>query len=89
MCENGRFGAAAKHSESIADLYEKENNISDALKFYQQAANYYNSDNSPARANKNLEKVACHAATLGDYKQVKGDFNTLLLNSDDKVITNF
>lgn len=70
MCENGRFGAGAKNSEAVADLYEKDNNLQEAMKFYQQAANYYNADNSPSRSNKNLEKVATIAATLADYKQV-------------------
>ena len=70
MCENGRFGAGAKNSEAVAELYEKDNSLQEAMKFYQQAANYYSADNSPSRSNKNLERVATIAATLADYKQV-------------------
>jgi len=77
MCDDGRFGTAAKHSETIADLYEADHNIEEAIKYYQQAADYYNGDNSASRANKNLEKVALHSATLKKYKEASELFEGL------------
>mmetsp|Transcript_7367 Transcript_7367/g.8457 ORF Transcript_7367/g.8457 Transcript_7367/m.8457 type:complete len:311 (+) Transcript_7367:159-1091(+) len=77
MCDDGRFGSAAKHSEKIAELYEKEADIENAMKYFQQAANYYNADNSSSRANKNLEKVAFHSGSLKKYKEAGEIFEAL------------
>jgi len=87
--EIGKFGLAAKNAEKVGEMYEKDNNISDASRFFQQAADYYSGDNSSARANKCLEKVAYHVATLEDYSRGFDLFQKLGTESLDNNLLKF
>eukprot|EP00924_Labyrinthula_sp_SR-Ha-C_P016634 maker-scaffold_6-snap-gene-10.5-mRNA-1 protein AED:0.05 eAED:0.05 QI:96/1/1/1/0.66/0.5/4/933/309 len=58
VVEEGRFGQGAKYSEQIGEMYEKEQDSSNAQIYFEQASKYFLADNSPTRSNKCLEKVA-------------------------------
>ncbi|XP_049845160.1 alpha-soluble NSF attachment protein [Schistocerca gregaria] len=66
----GRFTMAAKHHQSIAELYETENvDLERAVQHYEQAADYFKGEESNSSANKCLLKVAHYAAQLEDYEK--------------------
>jgi len=87
--EIGRFGTAAKHAETIADLYEKDGNLTEAIKFYEQAAEYFLGEKSSARAGKCLEKVALHSAILGDFDKAMKGFEKLGIDSLESNLLKF
>jgi alpha-soluble NSF attachment protein len=64
----GRFTMAAKHHQSIAELYETEAvDLDRAVQHYEQAADYFKGEESNSSANKCLLKVAQYAAQLENY----------------------
>uniref|UniRef100_A0A182QMW2 Soluble NSF attachment protein n=1 Tax=Anopheles farauti TaxID=69004 RepID=A0A182QMW2_9DIPT len=66
----GRFTMAAKHHQSIAEMYENEaNDLQRAVQHYEQAADYFKGEESTSSANKCMLKVAQYAAQLEDYEK--------------------
>lgn len=66
----GRFTMAAKHHQSIAELYETESvDLERATQHYEQAADYFKGEESNSSANKCLLKVAHYAAQLENYEK--------------------
>ncbi|XP_037904419.1 alpha-soluble NSF attachment protein isoform X2 [Hermetia illucens] len=64
----GRFTMAAKHHQSIAEMYEADpNGLERAVQHYEQAADYFKGEESLSSANKCLLKVAQYAAQLEQY----------------------
>ncbi|XP_043272379.1 alpha-soluble NSF attachment protein [Venturia canescens] len=64
----GRFTMAAKHHQSIAEMYESEAvDLELAVHHYEQAADYFRGEESISSANKCLLKVAQYAAQLKNY----------------------
>ncbi|XP_012267694.2 alpha-soluble NSF attachment protein [Athalia rosae] len=64
----GRFTMAAKHHQSIAEMYESESvDLERAVHHYEQAADYFRGEESNSSANKCLLKVAQYAAQLENY----------------------
>ncbi|KAG8232653.1 hypothetical protein J437_LFUL012613 [Ladona fulva] len=74
----GRFTLAAKHHQSIAELYEAGDcggggsggggaDLERAISHYEQAADYFRGEESNSSANKCLLKVAQYAAQLEKY----------------------
>ncbi|XP_061390295.1 alpha-soluble NSF attachment protein-like [Musca vetustissima] len=64
----GRFTTAAKHHQSIAEMYESDpNTLLKAIEHYEKAADYFKGEESNSSANKCLLKVAQYAAQLEDY----------------------
>ncbi|OKL62034.1 putative vesicular-fusion protein sec17-like protein [Talaromyces atroroseus] len=64
----GNFRRAATHQQNLAETYEVEiGNAKKALEEYEKAAEWYESDNAEALANKYFLKVADLAAIEGDY----------------------
>merc|ERR1711981_867934 len=66
----GRFTIAAKHHQTIAELYESD--IADferAMQHYEKSADYFRGEESNSSANKCMLKVALHAAQLENYEQ--------------------
>lgn len=64
----GRFTIAAKHHQTIAEIYE--NDVADldkAMQHYEQAADYFRGEESNSSANKCMLKVAQYAAQLENY----------------------
>ncbi|XP_011310003.1 soluble NSF attachment protein [Fopius arisanus] len=66
----GRFTLAAKHHQSIAEMYESEAvDLERAVHHYEQAADYFRGEESISSANKCLLKVAQYAAQLENYEK--------------------
>lgn len=66
----GRFTMAAKHHQSIAEIYESEAvDLERAVHHYEQAADYFRGEESNSSANKCLLKVAQYAAQLENYEK--------------------
>jgi len=64
----GRFSMAAKHHQTIAEMYENEaNDLQRAVQHYEQAADYFRGEEAISSANKCMLKVAQYAAQLEDY----------------------
>ncbi|CAO1410634.1 unnamed protein product [Diamesa serratosioi] len=64
----GRFTMAAKHHQTIAEMFENEaNDLHRAVQHYEQAADYFKGEESTSSANKCMLKVAQYAAQLEDY----------------------
>ncbi|KAL1965577.1 hypothetical protein VTN77DRAFT_5661 [Rasamsonia byssochlamydoides] len=64
----GNFRRAATHQQNLAEVYEVEiGDMKKALEAYEKAAEWFESDNSEALANKHYLKVADLAAIEGDY----------------------
>jgi len=66
---DGRFSMAAKYEKDLAELFEANNDIANAMGHYETAAEYFAGENSPSSANGCLLKVAHFAATAEDYKK--------------------
>jgi len=65
----GNFRRAATHQQNLAEVYEVElGDQKKALEAYNTAAEWYESDNAEALANKLFLKVADLAALEGDYQ---------------------
>jgi len=66
----GRFSIAAKHHQTIAEIYESEvADLDRAVQHYEQAADYFKGEESNSSANKCLLKVAQYAAQLENYQK--------------------
>jgi alpha-soluble NSF attachment protein len=67
--EMGRLGMAARQLREIAEVMEREGDDSrqDAVIFYEQAADLYQTENQTAEANKCLLKIAQYSAELEAY----------------------
>lgn len=64
----GRFSLAAKHHQTIAEIYENEAvDLERAVQHYEQAADYFRGEESNSSANKCMLKVAQYAAQLENY----------------------
>ena len=57
-CEAGRFSQAAKIQKDIADMYEKDGNAAEAIENYNQAAIFFDTENSKSQGNQCQLKVA-------------------------------
>jgi alpha-soluble NSF attachment protein len=66
----GRFTMAAKHHQTIAEIYETEAvDLARSIQHYEQAADYFKGEESNSSANKCMLKVAQYAAQIEDYEK--------------------
>eukprot|EP00163_Fabomonas_tropica_P012658 TRINITY_DN24001_c0_g1_i1.p1 TRINITY_DN24001_c0_g1~~TRINITY_DN24001_c0_g1_i1.p1 ORF type:complete len:287 (+),score=90.16 TRINITY_DN24001_c0_g1_i1:262-1122(+) len=63
----GRFSQAAKYQKEIAELYESETDLENAIAAYQVAADYYLGEDATSSANQCLLKVAHFSAQSKDF----------------------
>jgi len=64
----GKFSMAAKHHQTIAEIYENEaNDLEKAVEHYEQAADYFRGEENNSSANKCLLRVAQYSAQLEKY----------------------
>jgi alpha-soluble NSF attachment protein len=64
----GRFTIAAKHHQTIAEIYEGDSaDLDRAMQHYEKAADYFRGEESNSSANKCMLKVALYAAQLENY----------------------
>ncbi|KAF0299327.1 Alpha-soluble NSF attachment protein [Amphibalanus amphitrite] len=66
----GRFTVAAKHHQTIAEIYETEKvDLEKCIKHYEKAADFFRGEESTSSANKCQLKVAQYAAEMKDYEK--------------------
>jgi len=65
--EEGRFSIAAKHQKELAELYEDQSDLENAIAAYQTAADYHEGEGSNSAASSCLLKVALFSAQLERY----------------------
>lgn len=66
-----RMNMVGRHVITLAEIYEKHlRDTEKALVYYEEAANYFEAEFMPAKANKCWLIIAHHAAMKGDYRKV-------------------
>eukprot|EP00088_Acartia_fossae_P041758 TRINITY_DN43692_c0_g1_i1.p1 TRINITY_DN43692_c0_g1~~TRINITY_DN43692_c0_g1_i1.p1 ORF type:complete len:293 (+),score=72.65 TRINITY_DN43692_c0_g1_i1:126-881(+) len=71
--ESGRFTIAAKHHQTIAEIFEGEGaDLDKAMHHYQQSADFFRGEESNSSANKCMLKVAEFASKLEQYEKAIG-----------------
>lgn len=81
---------AAKHHQSIAEIYESDAvDLERAVHHYEQASDYFRGEESNSSANKCLLKVAQYAAQLENYDkaiQIYEQVKTRDIHSSKKLL---
>ncbi|KAJ4979245.1 hypothetical protein NE237_010025 [Protea cynaroides] len=67
--EIGRFNIAGRHCKEIGELCEKELDFEQAIVFYEQAVDMFESEESTAPANQCKKKIAQFAAQMEQYQK--------------------
>lgn len=67
FCDIGRLSMAARYYKEIAELYESEHNIEQAIVFFEKAADMFQNEEVTTSANQCKQKVAQYAAELEQY----------------------
>ncbi|KAH3766577.1 soluble NSF attachment protein [Pelomyxa schiedti] len=67
LVDEGRFSIAARHQQELAEIYEAENDIENAITAYEKAADLFDGDNSSSRSSQCLGKVATFCSQLERY----------------------
>ncbi|KDP22804.1 hypothetical protein JCGZ_00391 [Jatropha curcas] len=67
--EMGRYSMAAKNCKEIGELYEHEDNIEEAIIYFERAADYFEYQDASSSANQCKQKVAQFSAQLGQYQK--------------------
>lgn len=63
---DGKFGTAANHLVSIAEIHEENNDYVKSIDYYQRAADIFQIENNTSRANKCLLKIADQCSIHSD-----------------------
>ncbi|CAL0327931.1 unnamed protein product [Lupinus luteus] len=69
LCDTGRLSMAARYLKEIAELYESEQNIEQAVVYYEKSADFYQNEEVTTSANQCKQKVAQFAAQLEQYQK--------------------
>ncbi|KAJ7959574.1 Alpha-soluble NSF attachment protein [Quillaja saponaria] len=69
FCEIGRLSMAARYFKEIAELYESEQNIEQAIVYYEKSADFFQNEEVTTSANQCKQKVAQFAAQLEQYQK--------------------
>ncbi|XP_077290792.1 alpha-soluble NSF attachment protein [Arctopsyche grandis] len=86
----GRFTMAAKHHQTIAEMYETDAvDLARAVQHYEQAADYFKGEESNSSANKCMLKVAQYAAQLEDYDKAIKIYELVATSSLDSSLLKY
>ncbi|GAV62462.1 TPR_8 domain-containing protein [Cephalotus follicularis] len=69
FCDIGRLSMAARYYKEIAELYESEQNIEQAVVNFERAADFFQNEEITTTANQCKQKVAQYAAQLEQYQK--------------------
>lgn len=64
--ENGRFGMAARYAKELAEVFEADNNATDAVAAYEEAAKYFDDDNKKTNSLQCKQKIAQLSIEAGE-----------------------
>lgn len=80
LTQNGQFRRAANFTMDLAELYESVGDTTNAIKSYEQAGDYFTTDNAEALSNKAFLKCADLSASSGEYKKAIGLYDIVIKN---------
>ncbi|XP_061375035.1 alpha-soluble NSF attachment protein 2 isoform X1 [Gastrolobium bilobum] len=69
FCDIGRLSMAARYLKEIAELYESEQNIEQAVVYFEKSADFFQNEEVTTSANQCKQKVAQFAAQLEQYQK--------------------
>jgi alpha-soluble NSF attachment protein len=69
FCDIGRLSMAARFYKEIAELYESEHNIEQAIVYFEKSADFFQNEEVTTTANQCKQKVAQFAAQLEQYQK--------------------
>jgi alpha-soluble NSF attachment protein len=81
--EEGRFSIAAKHQKELAELYEDQSDLENAIAAYQTAADFHEGEGSTSAASSCLLKVALFSAQLERYDKAIEIYEQIAAQSID------
>lgn len=81
--EEGRFSIAAKHQKELAELYEDQSDLENAIAAYQTAADYYEGEGQSSASNQCLLKLALFSAQLERYDKAIELYEQIATSSID------
>ncbi|KAK6463131.1 N-ethylmaleimide sensitive factor attachment protein, alpha [Scheffersomyces coipomensis] len=87
LTQNGQFRRAANFTNDLAELYESVGDTPNAIQSYEQAGDYFTTDNSEALANKAFLKCADLSALNGDYKKAIELYDVIIKQSVGNSLT--
>ncbi|XP_062156905.1 alpha-soluble NSF attachment protein 2 [Alnus glutinosa] len=67
FCDIGRLSMAARYFKEIAELYESEHNIEQAIVYFEKSADFFQNEEVTTSANQCKQKVAQFSAQLEQY----------------------
>ncbi|KAH6787005.1 alpha-soluble NSF attachment protein 2 [Perilla frutescens var. hirtella] len=70
--EINRFNMAARYSKEIGELYEQEQNLDQAITYFERAGDLYQTEEVNTSASQCRQKVAEFSAQLGNYQKAIG-----------------
>ena len=85
----GRFSVAAKHMKDMAEMFENDNELEEAIQSYETAAQFYEGENSAAMATKCLLKVALFSAQLERYDRAIEIYTDAGISGTENHLTQF
>eukprot|EP00475_Leptophrys_vorax_P019570 TRINITY_DN26813_c0_g1_i1.p1 TRINITY_DN26813_c0_g1~~TRINITY_DN26813_c0_g1_i1.p1 ORF type:complete len:287 (-),score=56.35 TRINITY_DN26813_c0_g1_i1:225-1085(-) len=65
--DNGRLSMAARHCKDLAEMYEKDEDVDNAVEWFGKAADFYQTENANTSVNQMRLKVAEFSALKADY----------------------
>lgn len=81
FCEIGRLSMAARYFKEIAELYESEQNIEQAIVYFEKSADFFQNEEVTTSANQCKQKVAQFAAQLEQYQKSIGIYEEIARQS--------
>ncbi|KAK1377904.1 Alpha-soluble NSF attachment protein [Heracleum sosnowskyi] len=79
--EIGRLNMSARYYKEIAELCEQEQNLEQAMNFYDKAADLFQSEDVSSSANQCKQKIAQFAAELEHYQKAIGIYEDIARQS--------
>ncbi|XP_072968988.1 alpha-soluble NSF attachment protein 2-like [Typha angustifolia] len=79
--EIGRLNMAARYCKELGELYEQEQDLENAITYYERAADLFQSEEATTSANQCNQKVAQFAAQMEQYPKAIEIFETIARHS--------
>ncbi|XP_070030168.1 alpha-soluble NSF attachment protein-like [Nicotiana sylvestris] len=79
--EIGRLSVSARYCKEIADLYEQEKNLVQAIVYYEKAADLFQSEDATSTANQCKQKIAEFSAQIERFQRATEVFEAIARDS--------
>lgn len=79
--DSARFQQCARLKKEVAEIYEAENEVTEAMEAYTAAVDFYEMDDSKSNAFSMKAKVAMLSATAGKYEEAADLYETVAQNA--------